>query len=99
MVPVYFYKKFKEAKNKMEKLKKFHFSNSDLCVNCNLRLLCKGGCPMRTFWKMKNGQTQHEYACEISKLLVPALLNLMSIDQSYADYFLSGHRIKDEKKN
>jgi len=92
-------KKFIYDQEKLNQLKKFHFSNSPQCINCSLRLMCKGGCPMRNLWIMTNGKSQHLYSCSITRRILPKVLKLISEDRSYADFFMVGHKIKDEKEN
>jgi len=72
-----FYGRFDEGENKIKidrsklgKYKEFHFANNPACSNCNLRLLCRGGCPMRDLWGQKKEM------CQITKMLVPELLRL-----------------------
>ncbi len=72
--------KFNDSKKKS--FKKFHFTNYEDCPSCNLKLICRGGCPLRRVWN------QEDHSCEISKKLVPQLLRLFYEDPSYAKIFI-----------
>jgi len=84
-------------KGKLQKLSKYHFLNSSECTNCDYRLICRGGCPMRNFWTMENGMSQHMYACTISKLLIPKILKLVSKDKDYSKIIFADFDLKNEK--
>lgn len=86
-------------KNKIKKLNRLHFSKFSNCAKCNLRLICKGGCPMRRFWRNKNGVSQQIYACSITKMLIPQVLKLIQSDKEYARILMCGYKINNEKKS
>ncbi len=71
---------FDESKKKS--FEKFHFANYENCPSCNLKLICRGGCPLRRVWN------QEDHSCEITKKLVPQLLRLFYEDPSYAKIFI-----------
>ncbi|MEM2089672.1 MAG: SPASM domain-containing protein [Candidatus Pacearchaeota archaeon] len=84
-----FYGRFEERlgeiifdKSKKESFRKFHFTNYNNCPSCNLKLICKGGCPLRRIWN------QEEHFCKITKKLIPQLLKLFYKDPSYAKIFI-----------
>lgn len=83
-----FYGKFNEVTGKIEtdkkkqvQYKQFHFANNDDCIHCNLKLICKGGCPMRRIWEQKGEM------CLTTKLLVPRILKLFYEDGNYIKMF------------
>ena len=78
--------KFDESKKKY--FGKFHFTNYKDCPSCNLKLICRGGCPLRRVWN------QEGHFCEITKRLVPQLLRLFYEDSSYAKIFIKNKVIK-----
>ena len=84
-------------KNKLDKLNKLHISNFPKCNQCNLKLICKGGCPMRRFWIMEDGTTQNNYSCHISKILIPKILSLISKDKEYTKILFQNFNLKNEK--
>lgn len=84
-----FYGRFDEGsgrikfnKYKQNSFKNFHFANYQDCNSCNLKLICKGGCPLRRIWDQK------DHSCEITKRLVPQILRLIYEDQDYAKIFI-----------
>lgn len=83
---------------KMEKLRKFHFTEFETCSSCNLKLICRGGCPIRRLWKINENMTQQTYNCMIRKLIIPEVLKLISEDEGYAKIIFSGYKINNEKK-
>ena len=68
--------------SKKKSFRKFHFTNYKDCPSCNLKLICRGGCPLRRVWN------QEDHSCEITKRLVPQLLRLFYEDPSYAKIFI-----------
>ncbi len=83
-----FYGRFNERENKMEvdkdkleRYKGFHFVNNPSCSSCNLKLLCRGGCPMRSLFGQKKEM------CQTTKILIPELLRLFYKDKSYLGMF------------
>ena len=72
--------KFDELKKKS--FEKFHFTNYKNCSSCNLKLICKGGCPIRRIWNQEN------HFCRIAKKLIPQLLKLFYEDPSYIKIFI-----------
>lgn len=83
-------------KKKLQRLREYHFLNFDKCSKCNLRFICNGGCPMRRFWEEGD---QHKYFCNIRKMLIPKILELISQDKKYMKILGEGYDIKNEKKN
>lgn len=84
-----FYGKFNEEskriqfnKNKQNSFRNFHFTNYKECNSCNLKLICRGGCPVRRIW----GQENH--SCTITKKLVPQILKLIYEDKKYVKIFI-----------
>ncbi len=72
--------KFNDSKKKS--FRNFHFSNYKNCPSCNLKLICRGGCPLRRVWN------QEDHSCEITKRLIPQLLRLFYEDPSYTKIFI-----------
>lgn len=68
--------------SKKKSFRKFHFTNYKDCLSCNLKLICRGGCPLRRVWNQEN------HSCEITKRLVPQLLRLFYEDYPYAKIFI-----------
>ena len=84
-----FYGKFDEEtakirfnEHKQNLFKNFHFVNYQDCNSCNLKFICRGGCPLRRIWDQK------DHSCEITKKLVPQILRLIYEDQDYAKIFI-----------
>ena len=73
--------KMEVDKDKLERYKGFHFVNNPSCSSCNLKLLCRGGCPMRSLFGQKKEM------CQTTKILIPELLRLFYKDKSYLGMF------------
>jgi len=65
-------------------IKTFRNTSLDaLAMNLNnLKLICRGGCPLRRIWN------QEDHLCEVTKRLVPQLLGLFYEDPSYVKIFI-----------
>lgn len=66
-----------------EKLYRLHFSSYKKCMDCNLKLICRGGCPMRNLFESPDSFEPSNYMCEIEKKLAPKVLSLVADDQEY----------------
>jgi len=58
-----------------EILEKLHIDHQEGgCRSCNLRLICRGGCPMANIWESGLPIRKSQYTCAIEKILLPQLL-------------------------
>lgn len=58
-------------------LKRLHWRNYLGCTECNLKLICGGGCPMQGGWDHNDLLTPSSYSCQIHKMLVPRLFAMV----------------------
>ena len=61
--------------NKRNLLRSLHFNNQQGgCIDCNLRLICQGGCPMANIWRSGFPYKKSGFTCAVEKFLIPKLL-------------------------
>ncbi|MBP7785716.1 radical SAM protein [Patescibacteria group bacterium] len=71
--------------NKKKKLEDIHFVNQlGGCSNCNLRMICHGGCPMASIWKNGFPLKKSNFTCVVQHTLIPELLLLIATDDRIA---------------
>lgn len=68
---------------KLDKLRSLHYSYSNKCSRCNLRLICGGGCPVENVWATGFPPKPSKYRCQIEHRLVPELLARLSRSSQY----------------
>ena len=78
----------------LTKLQKLHFKNQGSCNNCNLKLLCGGGCPMRNLQENGFPPKPSSYICQIEHLFLPKILSLIAQDQIYRRILLDDVEIE-----
>jgi len=76
------------------KLKKLHFSNYEKCNKCNLKLICKGGCPIRNIFDYGFSFKSSKYTCQIEKNLIPKVFSLIKRDLSYSKIIFEDFKIR-----
>lgn len=60
-------------------LKTFHYTNQmGGCMECSLRMICLGGCPMANVWRNGLPLKKSTYTCAIEHALLPELLLMMA---------------------
>ncbi|MFH1900608.1 MAG: radical SAM protein [Patescibacteria group bacterium] len=70
---------------KMNFLKTIHFKNQiGGCNNCNLRLICHGGCPMSNIWKGGLPIKKSNFTCIVEHTFLPNLLLMIAQDPNIA---------------
>ncbi len=70
-------------------LKSLHYSNQlDGCKNCNLRLICLGGCPMANIWRSGFSYKKSRFTCIVEHILIPELLIEIAENPRIADVIL-----------
>jgi len=67
------------------KLRMLHLANYGTCKKCPLRLICKGGCPMKNIWDSGFSLERSKYTCQLEKLIVPQVFSLMIRDARYSE--------------
>lgn len=84
---------FKEDALKM--LKKLHYSNyRGGCRICSLKLICKGGCPMKNIFDNGFALERSRYNCKIEKLIVPKVFSLIIEDSRYSDLVFDNFQMR-----
>lgn len=69
--------------DKRSRLSLFNIDNQgDDCRNCNMRLICHGGCPMSNLWKSGLPYGKSKFTCMVERELLPKLLLLMAENES-----------------
>lgn len=81
-------------KPKRKFLDKLHFSNYSKCKNCNLKLICGGGCPMQSAWDNDDFFTPSDYNCQLHKLILPRLFEMVFENGKILDIIFDNHDIK-----
>jgi len=76
------------------KLKKLHFSNYEKCNKCNLKLICKAGCPIRNIFDYGFSFSPSKYTCQIEKNLVPKVFSLIKSNPKYSKIIFENFRIR-----
>ena len=66
--------------DKIKILKSLHYENQPECSRCNLRLICKGGCPMSNIWGSGFPTKKSPFTCAVAHRLIPGLLLRMAED-------------------
>jgi uncharacterized protein len=61
-------------KDKINNLDKLIYKNSPSCNKCDYSKICRGGCPVKNI-RENNHSLSNKNICQISKLLIPKLLN------------------------
>lgn len=78
----------------ISKLKKLHFSKYEKCNKCNLKLICKAGCPVRNLFDHGFSFKPSKYTCQIGKILVPKVFSLIKNNPKYIDIIFEDCRVK-----
>ncbi len=76
-------------------LQKLHFSNYSACMKCELRLVCRGGCPMQNIFEGGFSLTRSKYTCQIEKLLIPKLFSKLIKDVGYGEIILDNFVVQE----
>jgi len=82
-------------KKAKEELKKIHFTNYPNCRKCNLKLICKAGCPARNLFDKGHKFIPSDYTCKIVKQLVPEVLKLVAEDNRYTDVVFDKFQVEE----
>ena len=64
-------------------LSQFHYENYNDCCLCALRLVCKGGCPLRRFNEKGFSVGKSVHTCTVCKTMIPQVLSSMALDSRY----------------
>jgi radical SAM protein with 4Fe4S-binding SPASM domain len=78
----------------ISKLKQLHFSSYKNCNKCNLKLICKGGCPIRNIFAYGFSYKSSKYTCQIEKNLVPKVFLLIMNNPNYSKTIFEDFRIR-----
>lgn len=71
--------------SKRRDLLKYHYVNQlGGCRDCNLRLICHGGCPMANIWKGGLPIRKSDFICTVEHTLLPRLLLMIAEDPKVA---------------
>jgi len=85
---------FEIDKSKRDFLDKLHSSNYLKCKNCNLRLICGGGCPMQSAWDNSDFFVPSDYNCQLHKLILPRLFEMVFENDRILDVIFDNHNVE-----
>lgn len=80
-------------RDKRRFLDRLHWRNYPNCSNCNLKLICGGGCPMQGGWDNDNLLIPSEYTCLAHQMLLPKIFALVFEDPRVVDIVFDNHTV------
>lgn len=85
---------FEISKLRRDFLDKLHFSNYFKCKNCNLKLICGGGCPMQSVWDNGDFFIPSGYNCQLHKIILPRLFEMVFENDRMLNVIFDNHEVK-----
>jgi uncharacterized protein len=82
--------------SKRKFLDSLHWKNYPNCPNCNLKLICGGGCPMQGGWDNNDLLNPSEYTCQVHKMLLPKIFELVFEDPRIIDVVFDNHSVENQ---
>ncbi|MFH1745197.1 MAG: radical SAM protein [bacterium] len=82
--------------NKRKFLDRLHWRNYPNCPDCNLKLICGGGCPMQGGWDNNNLLNPSAYTCRAHRLLLPKIFSLIFEDSRIIDVVFDNHTVEKQ---
>lgn len=76
------------------KLRMLHFANYRTCKKCPLRLICKGGCPIKNIFENGFSLERSRYTCQLEKLIVPQVFSLIIEDPRYSEIVFDDFQVR-----
>jgi len=80
--------------NKRRFLDRLHWRNYPNCPNCNLKLICGGGCPMQGGWDNDDLLNPSAYTCRAHQMLLPKIFALVFEDPRIIDVVFDNHMVE-----
>ena len=79
---------------KRDFLSTFHYDNQlGGCPDCNLRLICHGGCPMANIWKGGLPIRKSSFTCTVERTFLPRLLLMIAEDPNVAQVVMEDGKV------
>jgi uncharacterized protein len=75
-------------------LDRLHWRNYPNCPDCNLKLICGGGCPMQGGWDNGDLLKPSEYTCHAHQMLLPKIFALVFEDHRIIDVIFDNHTVE-----
>lgn len=77
-------------------LDRLHWRNYPNCPNCNLKLICGGGCPMQGGWDNNNLLIPSSYSCQAHQMVLPKIFAMVFEDPRIIDVVFDNHTIEKQ---
>lgn len=81
-------------RNKRQFLDRLHWRNYPNCPDCNLKLICGGGCPMQGGWDNSDLLNPSAYTCRAHQMLLPKIFALVFEDPRIIDVVFDNHTVE-----
>jgi len=81
-------------RNKRQFLDQLHWRNYPNCPDCNLKLICGGGCPMQGGWDNDDLLNPSDYTCHAHQMLLPKIFALVFEDPRVIDVIFDNHTVE-----
>lgn len=80
--------------DKRQFLDRLHWRNYPDCPDCNLKLICGGGCPMQGGWDNNDLLNPSAYTCRAHQILLPKIFALVFDDPRIIDVVFDNHTVE-----
>jgi len=81
-------------RDKRQFLDQLHWRNYPNCPDCNLKLICGGGCPMQGGWDNSDLLNPSAYTCHAHQMLLPKIFALVFEDPRIIDVVFDNHTVE-----
>lgn len=81
-------------RDKRQFLDRLHWRNYPNCPDCNLKLICGGGCPMQGGWDNSDLLNPSAYTCHAHQMLLPKIFALVFEDPRIIDMVFDNHTVE-----
>ncbi|MFH0749721.1 MAG: SPASM domain-containing protein, partial [Candidatus Gottesmanbacteria bacterium] len=78
---------------KRQFLDRLHWRNYQNCPECNLKLICGGGCPMQNGWDNDDLMSPSEYTCHAHQMLLPKIFTMVFESPRIIDVIFDNHTV------
>lgn len=81
-------------RDKRQFLDRLHWRNYPNCPDCNLKLICGGGCPMQGGWDNDDLLNPSAYTCHAHQMLLPRIFALVFENPRIIDVVFDNHTVE-----
>ena len=81
-------------RDKRQFLDRLHWRNYPNCPDCNLKLICGGGCPMQGGWDNNDLLNPSAYTCRAHQMLLPRIFALVFENPRIIDVVFDNHTVE-----